>query len=200
MRLRPSRRQLLAKLSRLRQSGPTLELAMTLRELGELERKLAARRQALEYYEEAVSLLRDQDEPSMLAHTLRHTGDLLQDLDRSEAARPCHAEALAIYRGLDDLQPLDLAKALRSMAILEEEQDQIEAAIMTWQEAHDLYAACEIIPGIAEAAAHLALLYGQEGDRPDSRDWLDRASMASEASADPAAVRYLRQVRERLEV
>ena len=77
---------------------------------------------ARQCYEEAVLLYRGVDEPLALAHTIRHLGDVYHEQGGPDLAEPCYHEALGLYRTHDKGSSLDLANAIRSLAVLRWEQ------------------------------------------------------------------------------
>jgi tetratricopeptide (TPR) repeat protein len=109
-------------------------------------------------YEEAVAACRREGDDLRLAHTVRHLGDVHQDAGRLGPAEGCYEEALSIYRRRQDAWALDLANALRPMALLRETQGRTEEAVALWTEAESLYASLDVKAGVAECAAHLELL------------------------------------------
>lgn len=102
-------------------------------------------------YEEAVLLFREVDEPLVLAHTIRHLGDVYHEQGRPDLAEPCYHEALGLYRSHQDDSSLDLANAVRSLAVLRWEQTRA-----LWEEARDLYTTLRIEAGIKESTARVA--------------------------------------------
>ncbi|HEY2118477.1 MAG TPA: hypothetical protein VGH37_04770 [Candidatus Acidoferrum sp.] len=126
--------------------------AQDLRKRGESARRRdgATARQC---YEEAVALFRQIDEPLVLAHTVRHLGDVYREEGFTDLAESCYHEALALYRNHQERLPLDLANAIRSLAVLRSEQ-----AKALWEEACDIYAAFRIEAGVKEATARIAAL------------------------------------------
>jgi ankyrin repeat protein len=198
-RLPDAKRDLDDAVARLREHGSKSELARALRELGELERHLPEAEAAIQHYEEAVDILRELNEPRRLAHTIRHLGDVYQDAGRSTVAETCYQEALAIYRSIEDTNPLELANAIRSLAVLKGEAAEIEEATRLWREAHDLYVTVKVPAGVAESAARLAILAWRLGDGERSREWLGAAKLAADASDDPKSQRYVDQVRAMIE-
>ena len=64
--------------------------------------------------------LRAHGSPSRLAHTLRHLGDVYRETRHTDRARACYDEALALYRSYPEAAPLDLANAIRSVAVLQQ--------------------------------------------------------------------------------
>jgi ankyrin repeat protein len=170
-------RNLFAEAARVaRERGARRELVEALKGLAQIERDLGRRTQALPFYEEAVTICRDIAEPLLLAHTLRHLGDLHHDDARDDLAEPLYAEALALYRA-SDAPPLDLANALRSLALIDDSEE-------LWEEAHRLYVITNVPPGIAETAIRLAKLAHRRNDREGTRVWLRIAATAAEASRD----------------
>ena len=104
-------------------------------------------------YEEAVVLLREADQPLVLAHTIRHLGDVYLEQGRPDLAEPCYHEALGLYRSNDDDSSLDLANAVRSLAVLRWEQ-----ARTLWEEVNHLYISLQVEAGIKESADRVAAL------------------------------------------
>ena len=126
--------------------------------LGELERGIAALDSARIHYEEATSILRALDTPLTLAHTIRHLGDIHTKAGRHSLAEQCCEEAVAMYRTQSNASALDVANAIRSLAVVKERLAQMAQARQLWQDAHNRYAALNIVEGTAEAAAHLGRL------------------------------------------
>jgi len=104
-------------------------------------------------YEEAVALFRETEEPLALAHTIRHLGDVYLEQGRPDLAEPCYLEAVGLYRSHAGASSLDLANAVRSLAVLRWEQTRT-----LWDEARQLYTALNIDAGIKESTARLTAL------------------------------------------
>jgi len=119
-RLETVRSELATAVARLRAAVPGEPLGLALRDLGEVERKLGNRDAARASYEESVAILRAHGSPSRLAHTLRHLGDVYRETRHTDRARACYDEALALYRSYPEAAPLDLANAIRSVAVLQQ--------------------------------------------------------------------------------
>ena len=117
--------------------GPALGRALA--GLGQIARDQGEEAEALRLYREAAALAEDGDDVLVFAHRLRHIGDMHLDAGRLDEAGPLYDRALAFYRGRDDARPLDLANALRPMAILKHKQGQAETAERLWAEARTLY-------------------------------------------------------------
>ena len=116
------------------------------------------RRASVLKYTLAVSLARALGDPLTLAHSVRHLADAYRRLGQAELAEPSYQEALSIYREHQKAKPLDLANALRGLAILKESAGARTDARRLWQEAHDLYEKVDVTSGVAESAARLAAL------------------------------------------
>jgi hypothetical protein len=68
-------------------------------------------------------------------------------------AEPCYHEALGLYRRHEADSSLDLANAVRSLAVLRWEQ-----ARALWEEVRDLYTSLSIETGIQESTARVTAL------------------------------------------
>jgi tetratricopeptide (TPR) repeat protein len=141
-----------------RRSGARRELVRALKGLGQIERDLDHGGAALPLYEEAVAICREESDALLLAHTVRHVGDIHQDAGHSGLAEPCYVEAITIYRNDQQTEPLDLANAIRPLALLKDDAGEIEEAKRLWAEARDLYAAANVREGVAESSRRLARL------------------------------------------
>lgn len=141
-----------------RQAALEGELTHALKGLGQIERDLGHGDAAQPLYEEAVAICRHGNDARLLAHTIRHLGDIHHDGGRLDRAEACYREALEIYRAHPHTAPLDLANALRPLAILEERLGRIEQAIELWTEARDLYESVSVRAGVIESAERLSRL------------------------------------------
>jgi ankyrin repeat protein len=151
-----------------RASGAKRELVDAMKGIAQIDRDLGRRPEALPFYEEAVAVCREIADPLLLAHTLRHLGDLRHEDGRDDLAEPLYDEALALYR-TSDASPLDLANAIRSLAL-------VRNTDALWEEAFHLYVATNVTPGVVETALRLAKL--ANGDR--AREWLRMATGAAD--------------------
>lgn len=148
-------RDLVEAVALCREARASRELVLALKALGQIERDLGHDDAARPLYEEAVTLCRDLDNPLLLAHTLRHLGDIHQDMGRLAEALPYYDEALALYRSQKQAPPLDLANAIRPLALLKSAAGEVEEARRLWEEARDLYEAAQVPEGAAECSARL---------------------------------------------
>jgi tetratricopeptide (TPR) repeat protein len=141
-------------------------LIEALRGLAQIERDLGRPAAALPLYEEAVAAARQMDDALTHAHTVRHLGDAHRETGRNDLAEPCYREALAIYRGHPETAPLELANAIRPLAIVEERAGRSAEARRLWHEARDLYAAAGVEAGYAECARRMEALPAGEEPSP----------------------------------
>jgi len=141
-----------------RTHGARLGLARSLVALGQAERDQRKLDEALSNYQEAAALYRAERDDLRLAHTIRHVADICRELRRHGEAEPLYDEALAIYRAHDETPLLDLANAIRGMALLKSEVGATDDARMLWEEARYLYGSAGVDAGVAESARRLAAL------------------------------------------
>jgi tetratricopeptide (TPR) repeat protein len=113
---------------------------------------------ALQLYQEAAGLYRAEGDALRLAHTVRHVGDIRQETARPDLAEPCYHEALSLYLNHAETPPLDLANAIRGLAILKSDAGDAAAARALWEEARDLYATLNVDAGVSESVRRLGLL------------------------------------------
>lgn len=138
-------------------------LALALAGAGQAERDLGNAGAALACYAEAAAVQRALGDADRVAHNLRHMADIHADAGGYDAALPLYEEALAVYRAQTATTPLDLANALRGMAVAVEVLQGREAARALWGEARDLYRGESIEAGVRECERRLAA-----GDLPGS--------------------------------
>jgi tetratricopeptide (TPR) repeat protein len=153
-----ARRNFAQAVANARRDGLSRELVPALKGLAQIARDEGHDDDAVPLYEEAVAICRALDHPLLLAHTIRHLGDVHLDAGRLVAATPCYEEALDLYRGHDQTLPLDLANAIRGLAILREIQWDPDEAKRLWREALYLYSSLGIEQAVAECSARLARL------------------------------------------
>ena len=153
-----ARRDYKAAVALCRQAGARRELIRALKGLGQIERDTNNGAAALPLYEEALAICREEDDQLLLAHTVRHLGDIHQDAGRADLAEPCYVEALSIYRNNEHTGTLDLANAIRPLALLKDNAGEIEEAKRLWSEARDLYASVNVQQGALESSRRLKLL------------------------------------------
>jgi tetratricopeptide (TPR) repeat protein len=132
-----------------RQHGRDSNIAMTLNNLGMLDRAQNRMEEARRAYDEALKIRRGlaQKNPDMylpdVATTLNNLGNLDSDQTRMEEARLAYDEALEIYRELaqknSDTYLHDVAMTLNNLGVLDTEQNRIEEARAAYDEALEIY-------------------------------------------------------------
>ena len=133
-----------------RRNGKKGKLIVGLKGLAQIERDRGNSESALPYYTEAASLARQLDDELVLAHTIRHMADVYRKIGDLDSAESCYSEALVIYRTDSRTGTLDLANAIRPMALLMEEFSRINDARDLWEEAERLYTSAAVGEGVAE--------------------------------------------------
>ena len=133
-----------------RRSGDKEALVAGLMGLGQIARDLGTSSESLEYYTEAVEIARDLDDKPLLASTIRHLADVYQEIGELGAAEPLYLEALAAYRDNPQSTALEIANAVRPLALLREKQSKKREAKELWEEAKCLYESAAVGAGVAE--------------------------------------------------
>ncbi|MGA3210657.1 MAG: tetratricopeptide repeat protein [Terriglobales bacterium] len=141
-----------------RRADDKMALAKTLTALGQVERDLQHNDVACGHYVEAAAIYRANGDALRLAHAIRHIGDIHRHEQRRAPAERCYREALDIYRAHQPTSPLDLANAIRGLAILLDDSGEADEARALWQEARELYASVNVEAGVAESSRRLAKL------------------------------------------
>lgn len=111
---------------------------------------------AAELYEQAAR----SGGPERRAHRLRHAGEIRLELGETDRAAAALETALATYRGLDAVPALDLANALRPLALLREAQRRSAEARSAWSEAEALYRKAGVEIGARECQRRRQALSG----------------------------------------
>ena len=134
----------------------------------QIEREAKDYNKALAFQIEALTIQRGLNDSKMLAHVVRHMADTLQSAGRHGEAEPYYREMLSSYQSAPNVPPLEMANALRSIALHEENMGKTDDARHLWQDARSHYAALDAEylaltgknenPGVREADRHLATL------------------------------------------
>ena len=141
-------------------AGERVWLARALKELAYVERSLKQNEGALCHYREAAGVYQDLGDKLAWAHSLRHAADILAEQRCVAEAERVYELVLETYRARPEPEPLDLANALRGMAILMEVKGARENAQRLWAEARVLYQTAGVQAGVDESTEHLV-----EGNR-----------------------------------
>ena len=151
-------RHLIAAESLCRSTGRRRDLVTTLAGMAQLHRDAGDPGSALPLFEEAVTHCQQLRDPHLLAQALRHLGEVHLELRAFDRAQQHLQDALNLYRTQPGTPPLDLANAVRPLAICLERQGADDESCVLWAEARDLYASLDIAPGVEECAAAVARL------------------------------------------
>jgi tetratricopeptide (TPR) repeat protein len=130
------------------------------------------------------------------AQGIRRLGDVYRRGNRTSEAEVCYREAIETYRSNPYSPPLDLANAVRGLAVLTDEVYGFREATTLWEEACELYGSAGIAAGVAECAARLALAAFQAGDIKRSQEWLETASAAAHTCQDAETATFVGEVRD----
>ncbi len=134
--------------------------AIEVRRQAEAERKAGRLEQARSLYEQSVNLmLEGAVSPGLLAHTVRHLGDVCAEAGDLESAERHIRHALATCTEFpEDAPPLDIANAIRSLAVVRGRAGAIDEARQLWTDARNRYAALGIEEGVAGTTRQLQRL------------------------------------------
>ena len=122
----------------------------------------SARRQgrlsdATALYEEAAESFRAEQQPARWAHALRHAAEFaLRAGDSVTGLR--EARMVIEYYRITPPTALEMANALRVMAMAEAAAGELDNAMTHWREARGLYRDAGVADGVLEADRHVALL------------------------------------------
>lgn len=147
---------LLAAESICRSQGRRRDLITTLAGMAQLHRDASDFASALPLYEEAVTHAQQLRNPVILARALRHLGEVRLELRQFERAQQHLREAVDMYRLSPETPPLELANAVRPLAICCERMGVAAEALACYGEARDLYTTLGIAAGVEECEAGLA--------------------------------------------
>ena len=110
---------------------------------------------AIDLYEEAITVYKNDGEPRSLADCLRHLGDIQRETGDFIEAETHLLSALAAYKRFAECLPLTFANTYRPLALLNEAMGRPEKARDYWLDALALYRQADIAAGVAECQAHL---------------------------------------------
>jgi tetratricopeptide (TPR) repeat protein len=136
-------------------------LATALKALGQVERDLQHPAAAIKCYAQAAAIYEELSDNLPLAHSVRHIADILREQKRAAEAEHAYNQALEIYRPSPEALPLDVADAVRGLALLKDGAGAQEDALLLWQEACHYYTEAGAAARISECQASIAFLMGQ---------------------------------------
>jgi tetratricopeptide (TPR) repeat protein len=119
-------------------------------ELAYVERALHDVQAAETDYRQATEMFRTVRDPYRTAHNMRHLADILRETGRPSEAAPFYSESIEFFRKSGEY-PLQLANALRGLALLQGELKDFSGSIQSWAEAKALYQMANVDAGVAES-------------------------------------------------
>lgn len=131
------------------EDDPRLE-AELYAELAYVERALHDGQAAEDHYRQATEMFRILRDPLRTAHNMLHLADILRETGRPAEAAPLYSESIEFYRQSGEY-PLQLANALRGLALLQGDQKDFAGSIQSWAEAKALYQMVNVDAGVAES-------------------------------------------------
>jgi tetratricopeptide (TPR) repeat protein len=119
-------------------------------ELAYVERALHDVQAAETNYRRATELFRTLRDPYRTAHNMRHLADILRETGRPREAAPFYSESIEFYRKSGEY-PLQLANALRGLALMQGDLKDFSGSLQSWAEAKALYQMVNVDAGVAES-------------------------------------------------
>jgi tetratricopeptide (TPR) repeat protein len=119
-------------------------------ELAYVERALHDVQAAETNYRQATEMFRTLGDPFRTAHNMRHLADILRETGRSLEAAPFYSESIEFFRKSGEY-PLQLANALRGLALLQGDLKDFNSSLQSWAEAKALYQMVNVDAGVAES-------------------------------------------------
>jgi tetratricopeptide (TPR) repeat protein len=119
-------------------------------ELAYVDRALHDVQAAETNYRRATELFRTLRDPYRTAHNMRHLADILRETGRPLEAAPFYSESIEFYRKSGEY-PLQLANALRGLALMQGDLKDFDGSLQSWAEARALYQMVNVDAGVAES-------------------------------------------------
>jgi tetratricopeptide (TPR) repeat protein len=119
-------------------------------ELAYVERALHDEQSAEANYRLAAEMFRTLRDPLRTAHNMRHLADILRETGRSHEAAPFYSESIEFFRKSGEY-PLQLANALRGLALMQGDLKDFSGSLQSWAEAKALYQMVSVDAGVAES-------------------------------------------------
>jgi len=119
-------------------------------ELGYVTRALHDLQPAEAYYRQATVQFRALGDAYRTAHNMRHLADILRETGRAAEAEPYYSAAIEFFRKSGEY-PLQLANAIRGLALMQGELGDYSGALQSWVEARALYLMVSVDAGVVES-------------------------------------------------
>jgi tetratricopeptide (TPR) repeat protein len=119
-------------------------------ELAYVERALHDEQSAEADYRKATEMFRTLGDRLRTAHNMRHLADILRETGKPREAAPFYSESIEFFRKSGEY-PLQLANALRGMALMQGDLKDFAGSLQSWAEAKALYQMVSVDAGVAES-------------------------------------------------
>jgi len=119
-------------------------------ELAYVERALHDVQAAQAHYRRATEMFRTLHDPYRTAHNMRHLADILRETGKPLEAAPFYSESIEFFRKSGEY-PLQLANALRGLALMQGDVKDFAGSLQSWSEAKALYQMVSVDAGVAES-------------------------------------------------
>jgi len=119
-------------------------------ELAYVERALHDDQSAEVHYRQAAEMFTALGDGLRTAHNMRHLADILRETGRPLEAAPFYAESIEFFRRSGEY-PLQLANALRGLALMQGDLKDFAGSLQSWAEAKALYQMVNVDAGVAES-------------------------------------------------
>src|SRR5208283_4594253 len=103
-------------------------------ELAYAERALHDEQAAVSHYRQATEMFRTLRDPLRSAHNMRHLADILRETGKPLESAPFYSESIEFYRRSGEY-PLQLANALRGLALMQGDLKDFAGSLQSWAEA-----------------------------------------------------------------
>jgi tetratricopeptide (TPR) repeat protein len=119
-------------------------------ELAYVERALHDEQSAEAHYRRAAEMFKVLRDPLRTAHNMRHLADILRETGKPLEAAPFYCESIEFFRKSGEY-PLQLANALRGLALMQCDLGDFAGSLQSWAEAKALYQMVSVDAGVAES-------------------------------------------------
>lgn len=124
-------------------------------ELAYVERALHDVPAAETNYRQAMERFQTLGDPYRTAHNMRHLADILRETGKPQEAAPYYCGSIEFFRKSGDY-PLQLANALRGLALMQGDLKDFSGSLQSWAEAKALYQMASVDAGVVESRKRIA--------------------------------------------
>lgn len=183
-----------------RASGNKLELAIALKELGNIERRPPQlRKDSNRTFTEAAEIFKELEMPLEAAWVIRHIGINHEYGEFLAEAEECYDESLSLFRQHATESDPNYANTVRYSAVIKNRVGKRKESTELWEEAVGRYYVMDQPLGVAEGAAWLAIFAHEKGEYELAREWFVKAESASDSTPDEDTEKWIAEVQDRLD-